>query len=180
MLQSDDATADDQAREYLDLEAVIDCLIFYQVAECSDSYKKNIEYTTYDGNIWLPSSYDLELTWGLNWDGKTIADPEMDMLNTGLTSKNFANAKLNMLMNRTQKAAKPEKKARYTELRTSVLTPDKETSMAEEAMEVVGTNAYAKELRRCVKSSLTAADAKTRWKNVKTRARISDYIAKNL
>ncbi|WP_277754883.1 CotH kinase family protein [Lacticaseibacillus rhamnosus] len=178
--QSDDATFHDQFSQYLDLEAVIDFLIFYQVAECSDSYIKNIEYTTYDGNIWLPIPYDLDSTWGLNWDGKTIFDPEMDMLNTGLTSKNFANFKLNMLMNRTLKAFKPEIKARYTQLRTSVLTPDKVTSMFEEFMDSVGTNAYAKELSRWPNIPSTFFDFKTLRKNVITRFRISDYIFKNL
>ena len=104
----------------------------------------------------------------------------MDMLNTGLTSKNFANFKLNMLMNRTLKAFKPEIKARYTQLRTSVLTPDKVTSMFEEFMDSVGTNAYAKELSRWPNIPSTFFDFKTLRKNVITRFRISDYIFKNL
>lgn len=178
--QSDDATFHDKFSQYLDLESVIDFLIFLQVAECSDSYIKNIEYTTYDGNIWLPIPYDLDSTWGLNWDGKTIFDPEMDMLNTGFTSKNFANFKLNMLLNRTLKAFKTEIKARYAELRTSVLTPDKVISMFEEFMDSVGTNAYAKELSRWPDIPSTFLDFKTIRKNVITRFRISDYIFKNL
>lgn len=178
--QSDDSTFHDKFSQYLDLDAVIDFLIFYQVAEASDSYIKNIEYTTYDGNIWLLIPYDLDSTWGLNWDGKTIFDPEMDMLNTSLTSKNFANFKLNTLLNRTLKAFKPEIKARYAQLRTSVLTPDKVTSMFEEFMDSVGTNAYAKELSRWPDIPSTFFDFKTIRKNVITRFRISDYIFKNL
>ncbi|MBM6408665.1 CotH kinase family protein [Lacticaseibacillus rhamnosus] len=178
--QSDDSTFHDQFRQYLDLDAVIDFLIFYQVAECSDSYIKNIEYTTYDGKIWMLIPYDLDSTWGLNWDGKTIFDPEMDMLNTGLTSKNFDNFKLNTLLNRTLKAFKPEIKARYAELRTSVLTPDKVTSMFEEFMNSVGTNAYAKELSRWPAIPSTFLDFVTLRKNILTRFRISDYIFKNL
>lgn len=178
--QSDDSTFHDKFSQYLDLDAVIDFLIFYQVAECSDSYIKNIEYTTYDGNIWLPIPYDLDSTWGLNWDGKTIFDPEMDMLNTGLTSKNFDNFKLNTLLNRTLKAFKPEIKARYAELRTSVLTPDKVTSMFEEFMDSVGTNAYARELSRWPDIPSTFFDFKTIRKNVITRFRISDLVFKGL
>lgn len=174
--QSDDATFHDQFSQYLDLEAVIDFLIFYQVAECSDSYIKNIEYTTYDGNIWLPIPYDLDSTWGLNWDGKTIFDPEMDMLNTGLTSKNFDNFKLNTLMNRTLKLFKPEIKARYAQLRTSVLTPDKVTIMFEEFMDSVGTNAYAKELSRWPNIPSTFLDFKTLRSNIIKRFKVSDFI----
>ena len=178
--QSDDSTFHDKFSQYLDLEAVIDFLIFYQVAECSDSYIKNIEYTTYDGNIWLPIPYDLDSTWGLNWDGKTAFDPEMDMLNTGLTSKNFDNFKLNTLLNRTLKAFKPEIKARYAELRTSVLTPDKVINMFEEFMDSVGTNAYARELSRWPDIPSTFFDIKTIRKNVITRFRISDFVFKGL
>lgn len=178
--QSDDSTFHDKFSQYLDLDAVIDFLIFYQVSEASDSYIKNIEYTTYDGKIWLPIPYDLDSTWGLNWDGKTIFDPEMDMLNTSLTSKNFANFKLNTLLNRTLKAFNPEIKARYAELRTSVLTPDKVTSMFEEFMDSVGTNAYAKELSRWPDIPSKFFDFATLRKNIITRFRISDYIFKKL
>lgn len=178
--QSDDSTFHDKFSQYLDLEAVIDFLIFFQVAECSDSYDKNIEYTTYDGNIWLPIFYDLDSTWGLYGFGDKIFDPEMDMLNTGLTSKNFDNFKLNTLLNRTLKAFKPEIKARYAELRTSVLTPDKVTSMFEEFMDSIGTNAYAKELSRWPAIPSTFLDFATLRKNILTRFRISDYIFKNL
>lgn len=178
--QSDDSTFHDQFSQYLDLDSVIDFLIFFQVAECSDSYIKNIEYTTYDGKIWLTIPYDLDSTWGLNWDGKTMFDPEMDMLNTGLTSKNFDNFKLNTLLNRTLKAFKPEIKARYAELRTSVLMPDKVTSMFEEFMDSVGTNAYSKELSRWPAIPSTFFDFATLRKNILTRFRISDYIFKNL
>lgn len=174
--QSDDATFHDQFSQYLDLEAVIDFIIFYQVAECSDSYIKNIEYTTYDGKIWLPIPYDLDSTWGLNWDGKTIFDPEMDMLNTGLTSKNFDNFKLNTLINRTLKAFKPEIKARYAQLRTSVLTPDKVTSMFEEFMDSIGTNVYAKELSRWPNIPSTFLDFKTLRSNIIKRFKVSDFI----
>lgn len=174
--QSDDATFHDQFSQYLDLEAVIDFIIFYQVAECSDSYIKNIEYTTYDGKIWLLIPYDLDSTWGLNWDGKTIFDPEMDMLNTGLTSKNFDNFKLNTLLNRTLKAFKPEIKARYAQLRTSVLTPEKVTSMFEEFMDSIGTNVYAKELSRWPNIPSTFFDFKTLRSNIIKRFKVSDFI----
>ncbi|RDF91129.1 hypothetical protein DQM23_08415 [Lacticaseibacillus paracasei] len=174
--QSDDSTFHDKFSQYLDLESVIDFLIFFQVAECSDSYDKNIEYTTYDGNIWLPIPYDLDSTWGLYGFGNKIFDPEMDMLNTGLTSKNFANFKLNTLLNRTLKAFKPEIKARYAELRTSVLTPDKVTSMFEEFMDSVGTNAYAKELSRWPAIPSAFFDFKTLRSNIIKRFKVSDFI----
>lgn len=58
--QSDDESFHDTYCTYLDLEAVIDFSIFYTVAECSDSYIQNIEYTTYDGHIWRLIPYDLD------------------------------------------------------------------------------------------------------------------------
>lgn len=174
--QSDDTTFHDQFSQYLDLEAVIDLLILIEVAGCNDTFEKNIEYTTYDGKIWLPIPYDLDSTWGLNWDGKTIFDPEIDTLNTGLTSKNYDNFKLNTLLNRTLKAFTPEIKARYAQLRTSVLTPDKVISMFEEFMDSVGTNAYAKELSRWPNIPSTFLDFKTLRSNIIKRFKVSDFI----
>lgn len=174
--QSDDATFHDKFSQYLDLEAVLDFLIFFQVAELSDSYDKNIEYTTYDGNIWLPIPYDLDSTFGLNWDGKTEFDPETDMFATGLTNKDFNNFKINKLLNRTLNAFKPEIKARYQELRSTVLTQDRVINMFSEFMNEVGEFDYAREADRWPGIPSKFFTFQKVRSNIIKRFKVSDFI----
>lgn len=178
--QSDDATFHDQFSQYLDLESVIDFLIFFQVAAMSDSYDKNIEYTTYDGNIWLTIPYDLDSTFGLNWDGKTEFDPETDMFATGLTSKDFANFKINKLLNRTLNAFKPEIKARYQELRSTVLTQDRVINLFSEFMNEIGQYNYNREADRWPGIPSKFFTFQKLRSNIIKRFKVSDFIFKRI
>lgn len=104
----------------------------------------------------------------------------MDMSNTGLNRQNFEYLQLNMLMNRTRLALQPEIQARYTLLRTSVLTPEQDSSMFEEYLDSVGKYAVAQESTRWQYIPYTFFDLQTLRKNVNSRFRISDYILQNL
>lgn len=178
--QSDDATFKKDFADYLDLEAVVDFLIFFQLAACSDSYDKNIEYTTYNGKIWLPIPYDLDSTWGLNWDGKTEFNPEMDMFATGLTDKNFENFKINTLLNRTLKNFKPEIKTRYQELRGTSLTPERIIRMFTDYMNEVSQFNYEREASRWPGIPSKFFTFQKVRANVVKRFKVTDYIINNM
>lgn len=178
--QSDDVTFKKDFADYLDLESVVDFLIFFQLAACSDSYDKNIEYTTYDGKIWLPIPYDLDSTWGLNWDGKAEFDPEMDMFATGLTDKNFENFKINTLLNRTLKNFKPEIKTRYQELRGTVLTPERIIAMFTDYVNGVGQFNYEREASRWPGIPSKFFTFQKLRSNIIKRFKVTDFVISNM
>ena len=55
--------------QYLDVDAAIDYLIFMYANGMRDNASKNMLWATYDGNVWIPSVYDQDGTFGQSWDG---------------------------------------------------------------------------------------------------------------
>ena len=61
---------------YLDKDSCINYLILLYVMNGADNSAKNMMMVTYDGKIWIPSLYDLDTTWGTNYDGKSCRSYE--------------------------------------------------------------------------------------------------------
>ncbi|MBQ4065445.1 MAG: CotH kinase family protein, partial [Clostridia bacterium] len=55
---------------HLDVEAAIDNMLFTFFLNGADNVGKNVLWATYDGVIWIPSMYDMDSTYGINWQGK--------------------------------------------------------------------------------------------------------------
>lgn len=66
---SDDATFKADFGQYLDLDYTIDYWILCYFGGFTDSLAKNMNIVTYDGNIWYPTFYDCDTTWGIAWNG---------------------------------------------------------------------------------------------------------------
>lgn len=54
------------------IDRAIDSMLFTMFICGGDNFSKNILYATYDGTTFYPSVYDLDATWGLQWDGKNF------------------------------------------------------------------------------------------------------------
>ena len=63
---------DNNVAQYLDVESAIDYMLFALLIGHGDGIKKNYILATYDGTTWFFSAYDMDSTYGLAWDGKTI------------------------------------------------------------------------------------------------------------
>lgn len=61
--------------DYVDIEAAIDTLLYVSVMKAGDNTSKNMLWVTYDGRKWIPSMYDMDSTWGLEWEGKLLFSP---------------------------------------------------------------------------------------------------------
>ena len=79
-----------------------------------DNVGKNTLFVTYDGMVWYPSLYDLDTTWGVDWQGKKFYDYQNQLMSM----------ERNLLWQRIEKLYKKELAARYFELRESVLDTD--------------------------------------------------------
>lgn len=57
---------------YIDWPSVIDYMLYALSAGHLDGLIKNYILATYDGVKWFMSAYDMDSTFGLNWDGKSF------------------------------------------------------------------------------------------------------------
>lgn len=113
---NESSDADYQANEsqYVDVPSFIDYLIFTSLALDTDGVGKNVIYATWDGNVWSAIPYDLDTTWGLQYDGKSLQYLYTNMFDLFKTR--------NKLFTQIMKFHKPDILARYAELRANVLS----------------------------------------------------------
>ncbi|MGM9588971.1 MAG: CotH kinase family protein [Faecousia sp.] len=98
--------------QYLNLDATLNYYIMAEFGQMRDNVGKNMLLATYDGEVWYPSLYDLDTTWGSDYNGKRIYD--------------YVNEEVPLLKNnlfaRTAELFQEELVERYFELRQDVLT----------------------------------------------------------
>ena len=63
---------DDVVGQYLDWDSVIDYYIWIVVCKGTDMVDKNYLLSTFDGTKWHMTAYDMDSTYGLNWDGSGL------------------------------------------------------------------------------------------------------------
>ncbi len=99
--------------QYLNLDATLNYYVMMTYGWMIDNAGKNMLLATYDGNVWYPSLYDLDTSWGTNWQGNGVYD----------YSEGFTNGSQSLLWQRMEKLYKKEIAERYFELRKDVLDP---------------------------------------------------------
>lgn len=102
---------------YLDLDSAIDYYIFTVLLRGYDMVGKNYILHTYDGTKWAFGAYDMDCTYGLEWNGAAFMPA-----NTGTTFASVASN--NILMSRLKKYMAGRVRERYEELRNTVLSED--------------------------------------------------------
>lgn len=97
--------------QYLNLDSTINYYIMANYCWMPDNVAKNMLLATYDGNVWYPTLYDLDTTWGADWAGTQLYDYKNSLISTSGS----------LLWERLEKLYKNEIAARYFELRTNIL-----------------------------------------------------------
>lgn len=97
--------------DYVDIEAAIDTLLYVSAMRADDNTSKNLLWFTYDGKKWIPSMYDMDSTWGLEWEGYLSFSPH----------KYFPYDR-NNLWEKIYNNYSDEVKARWVELRKDTLS----------------------------------------------------------
>lgn len=105
--------------EHLDLDAALNYYVLCDFAYLPDNLGKNMLIATYDGVKWYLSLYDLDTSWGSDYDGKKLWDYD----------ENLVVMSNNNLFARMETCFAEELADRYFELRQDILT--KEHVMAE-------------------------------------------------
>lgn len=155
--------------DYVDVDRCIDSMLHTFFICADDNISKNILWATYDGVHWFSSVYDMDGTWGLQWNGNlTFKDANTHLINV-LESHN--NSRYNLLWEKLYLNFYDEIAERYWELRGSVYTMEHITERFE---------AFFDQIPLLVR---TAERAK--WTNVpsqdsNTLAQILDYAQKRI
>ena len=106
-----------ELEQYFNKEYLIDYWLWSYFFGGIDSLAKNMCLTTYDGLIWYPMFYDLDSTWGMNWQG-TGAKPY------NIKCPQEYECKDSLLWELVSKYLYDDCKARYDELRETYMTKD--------------------------------------------------------
>ncbi len=114
VMNSTDTEFKNNFSQYLNMDATLNYFAFVELATATDSLGKNMLLVTYDGNVWYPSLYDLDTTWGIAFDGSGIAYPQKSYADCGGAD--------NLLLERIIEIFPEELENRYKELRRTVLS----------------------------------------------------------
>jgi uncharacterized protein YjdB len=124
VMNSSDSEFKANLNNYIDVNSLIDYLLYGIVSTGLDAFGKNQIYMTYDGTKWIASMYDMDSTWGLWWNGQKFVSNDyaredfQDLKDEG----NGVTKQGNLLYLRLQKLFIAEIKARYAELRQNIFT----------------------------------------------------------
>lgn len=141
-VDSDGTDLDTTISQYVDLDSAIDYYIFVAVVHGMDMMHKNYILATYDGIKWFFSGYDMDSVFGLYVDGKYY-----EPANTVSTSfVGFSGTHKLMTLIRSYK--KDVLKARYQELRETVLSEDNIVTTFTNFVTQIPKNIYDMERKR--------------------------------
>lgn len=130
--------------DYIDLYSVINLYLFGVWSYEWDYYDKSEIYLTYDsGKSYYMLAYDLDSTWRLFWDGSKLL--ENDVADFATANKDWIDGSGNMLISRIYKLFKPEIKAQWQKLRTSVWTNSRAVNAFKQFIRSVPEDAYERD-----------------------------------
>ena len=119
VMNSTDADFKANLNNYIDVTSIIDYYLFHYVCCGLDAFGKNQVYITYDGQKYYATSYDMDSTWGLYWDGSTVVSPAYRMQKDYETGVHGTS---NLLFDRLEALFKQEIYDRYQVLRSGPLS----------------------------------------------------------
>lgn len=123
--------------EYFNLDSLLNYYVLMQFGEFYDNICKNMLLVTYDGKVWYTSLYDLDTTWGAQWNGRFL----MDYNDTNWPS-------VSRLWQRLVQIFPNELADRYFELRKDVLTPEIVKSKFKQFTYTIPVKSFEKESNR--------------------------------
>lgn len=122
--------------QVLDIQGAIDYFIFQTVILGTDGLAKNMLLATYDMTKWYLCPYDMDATFDLDWEGEILE--EYDRLPPGYPYNNRYSSLLTYIMD----GYNNEYKARYFELRKSILSYSSIVNEFEKYIAIYGEDIY--------------------------------------
>ena len=130
--------------DYIDLYSVINLYLFGVWSYEWDYYNKSEILLTYNaGKSYYMLAYDLDSTWRMWWDGSKLL--ENDIADFATANKNWIEGNGNMLISRIYKLFKPEIKAQWQKLRTSVWTNSRAVNAFKQFIRSIPEDVYERD-----------------------------------
>ena len=126
--------------KYLDIQSAIDYYIFQYYICGLDGLAKNLIMMTYDGIKWFCSSYDMDSTFGLYFDGGRFVNSDYQCPEQYQETNS-------LLWQRIEKCFAKQLKERYTKLRTNIFSVEHITKLFNDFMSIIGNELYAEDLK---------------------------------
>lgn len=165
-------------KNYLDVDAAIDYLIYFYYICAADNTANNMLWPSFDGVVWFPSAYDLDYTYGndaptLGFYNYDIMLPSFDT--NGSIISNTPNSML--LWTRLLNNYRSEIKTRYNELRKNILTSDNVISLFQNFKNQIPNEVYENNLKRWPNLPKSNIDNYNQiYEFIKNREKIMDEI----
>lgn len=139
--------------DYIDVQSVINELLFGTFSTEYDFYAKSILLATWTGGeYWYMIPYDLDSTWGLDWDGSKVSSTTDDYFNLELALQDSQKAGAigkfengNKLLSRIYQLFKPEIKAQGQKLRETVWSTSEIIKKFRDFIDSIPVDSYEKE-----------------------------------
>ncbi len=136
--------------QHLDIEAAIDTFLLVYLMDAGDNQSKNILWVTYDGEVWIPSMYDMDATFGAWWDGTPVGEP---VDSAGWTTENMypklnEDGSLNLHWHASKmfyvlwECYNEEVRARWAELREEIFTVENITTLFKDFFAKIDNSAF--------------------------------------
>ena len=133
--------------DYIDLYSVINLYLFGVWSYEWDYYNKSEILLTYDsGKSYYMLAYDLDSTWRMWWDGSKLL--ENDVADFATANKDWIEGHGNVLLNRIYQLFKPEIKAQWQKLRTSVWTNSRAVNAFKQFIRSIPETVYERDQAR--------------------------------
>ena len=161
---------DTTVAQYLDWESAIDYYIFATVIQGGDMITKNTILATFDGVTWYFSAYDMDTTYGLEFDGSK--------LNRAVTTSHTTFAKIaeiNRVFELIYRFKTNELKSRYNALRADALSESRICNYFENYAWDISSPILVEEVKKWPSvrgSSVNGIDQICRW--VRQRLEVTD------
>lgn len=140
VMQSTDEEFRANIEQHFYLSSLIDYYIFIYSILMYGGLAKSQTMLTYDADKYLANIYDMDTTWALYWNGKSFIS-----VTTACPEGYEHTAGYNLLYERLVKNFATEIKARYAELRSTVLSDANIINEFERFMDVVPPDLYAED-----------------------------------
>lgn len=128
------------AQDYLDIESLVNYFVYSTICLNGDGLHKNYNMVTFDGKVWYIRPYDLDATYGLNFDGKVDTMKYTDNLSYWMHTLK--------LWNKLEVCYPRRIYRRYVEVRNNQLSEENIINEFAKYMREIGMNNYSREFTR--------------------------------
>lgn len=139
VMESDDQSFREHLKEYLDVDAAIDYLLYIYALGLEDSGAKDLVMLTY-GDRWIPSAYDMDEAFGLDALDLKYRDPIIFL--PSKTDGTWDSGTGSLLWDRILNLFTEEIRGRYSELREGPLSTENLLGRVREYMAQVPESFY--------------------------------------